>query len=404
MPSPNRSSNGHSESESKIAYTRWEPQEALTEDPDVASDGLQEESQNNNTIPFHHFEEEGISIIHRRSQQTQNKITWSSWYDFGIKTLGILIIIGISWIVGFMTRWGVHHYYIDSMGHCITPVPYQYDPETAKFILEEVNYDSIKDFLHEFTSQSHQIGSQESYAFAQNMSNLWRDFGFPKVEISQVMNKIPRPNAKLRSGISIMDQNGQAVYNLEVSLEQDLISFTPGAIEHGRLVYGHYGRFEDLTTLQETYGLQFNNSVVMIKVNQMYHTGSMVRNAQLMGVKAVVLFPDPFPYILSKDQGQLGKLPSNVTVNTDVKFVPGDPNSPYLEGLTMPDIPVLGLSYDQAKEVLQYYTNSFGVSYDFWYGLPLNTSAELNFTAEVRVYRDDETVQLNNVIGTLPGR
>lgn len=401
MPSPNRDK---SESESKIAYTRWEPQEALTEDPDVVPSST--ESQNNNTIPFHHFEEEGISIIHHQRSQNQGKTSWSACYDFGIKTLGILIICGVSWIVGFMTRWGVHHYYIDSMGHCITPVPYQYDPETAKFILEEVNYNSIKGFLHDFTTQNHQIGSHESYAFAQNMSNLWRDFGFPKVEVSQVMNKIPRPNAKLTSGISITDpaNAGKLVFSLDIPLEHDLISFTPGAIEHGRLVYGHYGRFEDLTTLQNTYGIDFNNSVVMIKVNQMYHTGSMVRNAQMMGCKAVILFPDPFPYILSKDQGQLGKLPSNVTVNTDVKFVPGDPNSPYLEGWTMPDIPVIGISYDQAKEVLQFYTNSFGVSYDFWYGLPLNTSTELNFTAEVRVYRDDETVQLNNVIGTLPGR
>ena len=40
----------------------------------------------------------------------------TSRYECAVKSLGILIIIGISWIVGFMTRWGVHHYYIDSIG------------------------------------------------------------------------------------------------------------------------------------------------------------------------------------------------------------------------------------------------------------------------------------------------
>lgn len=70
----------------------------------------------------------------------------------------------------------------------------------------------------------------------------------------------------------------------------------------------------------------------------------------------------------------------------------------------MPEIPVLGISYDQAKEILQFYTNSFGVSHDFWYGLPLNTSSELNFTAQVRVYREESTVTLNNIIGTIPGK
>ena len=70
----------------------------------------------------------------------------------------------------------------------------------------------------------------------------------------------------------------------------------------------------------------------MIKVNNHHHTGSMVRNAQIFGAKAVILFPDPFPYILSNNHEQIGKLPSNVTLKNDVKFVPGDPNSPYLEG------------------------------------------------------------------------
>merc|ERR1719468_451352 len=151
--------------------------------------------------------------------------------------------------------------------------------------------------------------------------------------------------------------------------------------------------------------MELNNSVIMIKVNYQHNTGSMVRNAQMAGAKAVILFPDPFPYILSNDHEKIGKLPSNVTLNTNVKSVPGDPNSPYLEGdCNMPKIPVLGITYDQAKDLLQNYTNAFGVSHEYWYGLPLNTSVEMNFTAVVRVYRDDITVNLNNVIGTIPGR
>ena len=84
MPSPNRGGD-----DSKIAYTRWEPLEASREDPETAV--------NNNSLPFHQFEEEGIHIIHRRSP-VNSKSAW--YYDFGIKTLGILIVIGISWIVG----------------------------------------------------------------------------------------------------------------------------------------------------------------------------------------------------------------------------------------------------------------------------------------------------------------
>ena len=71
---------------------------------------------------------------------------------------------------------------------------------------------------------------------------------------------------------------------------------------------------------------------------------------------------------------------------------------------TMPRIPVVGISYDEAEDVLQKYTNAYQVSHKFWYGLPLNTTSQLNFTAQVEVYRDEKTVTLNNIIGTIPGR
>ena len=119
MPSPNRES-------SKIAYTRWEPLEASTTPEDVEAT-----SNNNNNagddVPFHLFEQED----QRESQQQSKKRRLSprilpeprprplrphqiKCWEWGIRVLGILIIAGVSWILGFMTRWGVHHYYIDS--------------------------------------------------------------------------------------------------------------------------------------------------------------------------------------------------------------------------------------------------------------------------------------------------
>ena len=40
--------------------------------------------------------------------------------------LGILIVAGISWILGFMTRWGVHHYYIGAV-HVLNMLAYSND-------------------------------------------------------------------------------------------------------------------------------------------------------------------------------------------------------------------------------------------------------------------------------------
>ena len=54
----------------------------------------------------------------------------------------------------------------------------------------------------------------------------------------------------------------------------------------------------------------------------------------------------------------------------------------------MPRIPVVGISYDEAKDILLKYTNAYQVSHKFWFGLPLNTTAQLNFTAQVEVYKN----------------
>ena len=70
----------------------------------------------------------------------------------------------------------------------------------------------------------------------------------------------------------------------------------------------------------------------------------------------------------------------------------------------MPTIPVIGINYDQAKDILQNFTNAKGIAKTFYYGLPLNTSVERNFTAKVEVYRNENVVTLNNVVGTIRGR
>ena len=96
------------------------------------------------------------------------------------------------------------HTYFQITGHCVTPVAYHYDPETTRLIMKEFNSDNMKKFLKEYTSySSHQIGTSESHLFANNISELWSQFGLSKVELSQVKNVIPQPDAKMPSKITI---------------------------------------------------------------------------------------------------------------------------------------------------------------------------------------------------------
>ena len=73
------------------------------------------------------------------------------------------------------------------------------------------------------------------------------------------------------------------------------------------MVYGHYGRLSDFQDLEKNHGLNFTGAIVMLKTrSERYHVGSMVRNAELFGATAVVLFPDPTSYTTTA-KGDLGK-------------------------------------------------------------------------------------------------
>ena len=74
------------------------------------------------------------------------------------------------------------------------------------------------------------------------------------------------------------------------------------------MVYGHYGRLSDLNHFKVNCGLNFTGSVVILKTkSSLYHVGSMVRNAEIFGARAVILFPDPNSYIVSEN-GATGKI------------------------------------------------------------------------------------------------
>ena len=101
------------------------------------------------------------------------------------------------------------------------------------------------------------------------------------------------------------------------------VTYSANAKGIGPLVYGHYGRLEDLNHFAVNCGLNFNGSVVLLKTRStLYHVGSMVRNVELYGAAAVVLFPDPNSYIISQD-GVTGKYMLIIDLNIDKRYMNG---------------------------------------------------------------------------------
>ena len=83
--------------------------------------------------------------------------------------------------------------------------------------------------------------------------------------------------------------------------------YSADGVGTGGFVYGHYGRLSDLHNFKVKHGINFTGSVIVLRTrSSLYHVGSMVRNAELFGASAVVLFPDPISYIIT-EKGDVGK-------------------------------------------------------------------------------------------------
>ena len=104
--------------------------------------------------------------------------------SFSFINAGACIFLGLGWIVGFVVRWSVHKFYIDPMGHCVTPVPYAYSPRMAYEAMHSVEMKNVMDFLKNFTAaESRAVGSDESRDFAHSIAAQWRGFGLSQVEL-----------------------------------------------------------------------------------------------------------------------------------------------------------------------------------------------------------------------------
>lgn len=180
-------------------------------------------------------------------------------------------------------------------------VSYSYYPETAKEMMDMVNRSSIEEFLKEFTwftsNFDHSLGSAASEEYAKNISMKVKEFGFTRVEVDAVNERVPKQSRTMATEVVIESPDGTVVWR-EVIREQRVV-YSPNAIAKGRLTYAHYGRVSDFHGLRSKFNMTFEGATVIIKTSHKYHTGSMVRNAEVFGAKAVILFPDPMSYIIT---------------------------------------------------------------------------------------------------------
>ncbi|ODV82781.1 hypothetical protein CANARDRAFT_204542 [[Candida] arabinofermentans NRRL YB-2248] len=223
--------------------------------------------------------------------------------------------------------------------------------------------------------------------------DTFESFGFDSVEIDEYDVYMSYP---LDQSLKLFSKNGSLVYEAslkEKEFEEDPNSsiFVPaflGYAESGDVtaeyVYCHFGTKEDYETLEKL-GVELQGKIAVVRYGKIFR-GLKVKFAQEHGMKAVLLYSDPFedgdmieengfkPY----PEGP-ARQPSSIQRGS-VQFLsygPGDPttpgyaikpgesksrSSPYY---TVPRIPALPISYEEVTPILQK-LSGHGLKIDSW--------------------------------------
>lgn len=280
--------------------------------------------------------------------------------------LAVLVSFGIGWIFGFLVRWGVHHYYIDPLGHCTAPKVYEYNSAKSGYAAAAVNVTRIEEFYEFFArDDTHEAGSEQSERFAEHVFNMWNiSWGLDAVSFETTKVTLPISS---HSGELVVRDSRTNETTKKVALNgsnSGEVAYSGNGIAEGKLAYG-----QDL-------GKSLNGSVALIGLPSISrdHAGSIVLVAQLAGAVGVILYP--------------AGSSSSSAENLVVKFCPGDPHSPYNpspESAVLPKIPVISVSREVGTELLSLDKDSTTVEF------AVNVSERPNAV-------------LRSVLGTIRGR
>ena len=273
---------------------------------------------------------------------------------------------GIGWIFGFLVRWGVHHYYVDPLGHCTAPQVYRYSRAKSDFAAAAVNVTRIEEFYEYFRrDDAHRAGSAQSEEFAKHVRSKW-NISWNLDAVSIQTTKVTLPISTRSAAELLVRRSNETVRKVPLNESNSAeVAYSGNGIANGKLAYG-----KDLEG-----NLSGSVALISLPENSREQAGTVVLAAQLAGAVGVILYP--------------AEKSSSTARDFVVKFVPGDPHSPYNpspESAVLPKIPVISVSRDVATELLN---------------LDKGSTTTVEFAVNVS---ESPTAVLSSVFGTVRGR
>ncbi|XP_047374904.1 putative N-acetylated-alpha-linked acidic dipeptidase isoform X2 [Sciurus carolinensis] len=309
---------------------------------------------------------------------------------------GALVLASGLFILGFLFGW-----FIKSSNEATNIVPQN---GLKKVFLDELKAENIKKFLYNFTRIPHLAGTEQNFELAKQIQSQWKEFGLDSVELAHYDVLLSYPNKTHPNYISIIDEDGNEIFNTSLfeppppgyenvsDVVPPFSAFSPQGMPEGDLVYVNYARTEDFFKLERDMKINCSGKIVIARYGKVFR-GNKVKNAQLAGAKAVILYSDPADYFAPGVQSYPDgwNLPGRGVQRGNIlnlngagdPLTPGYPANEYAyrhdirEAVGLPNIPVHPIGYYDAQKLLE--------------------------KIKMHIHSNSEVTRIYNVIGTLRG-
>ncbi|KAF4028944.1 Peptidase family M28 [Phytophthora infestans] len=296
--------------------------------------------------------------------------------------------------------------------------------------IDGVQPEKLREFLHSYASVPHTCGTEQDYKTAVYTAEQFTAFGL-KAEIKEYYTLLSYP---LHRRLSIVSPE-QSVHELnltEVSVPNDACTNNPDALppylaysDSGNVtasvVYVNFGTQADFDWLV-SHNVTLEGKIALVRYGRNFR-GLKVALAEQHGMAAVIIYSDPkedgfvqgavYPEGIYRPKGSFQRgslqylsLASGDPLTPGWASVQGAPQLKYEDASSIPHIPALPLSYEQADVILRSIGGrkapeawQGGLTYPNGYRLGDDESLVLNLD----VLMDNKVGPIWDVIGTIEG-
>ncbi|RLN51058.1 hypothetical protein BBJ28_00024180, partial [Nothophytophthora sp. Chile5] len=301
---------------------------------------------------------------------------------------------------------------------------------SERTFIDGVQPEKLREFLHAYASVPHTCGTEQDYQTAVYTAQQFAAFGL-QAEIKEYYTLLSYPVHR-RLAIVAPQQNALELNLTEASVPGDACTTDPNALPPflaysasgnvtASVVYANYGTQEDFECLASN-NVTLKGKIALVRYGRNFR-GLKVMAGEQYGVAGVLIYSDPqqdgftqgpvYPEGIYRPKGSFQRgslqylsLASGDPLTPGWASVPGAPYLKYEDVKTIPHVPALPLSYEQADLILRSLggqkapaTWQGGLTYPGGYRLGDDEALVLNLD----VVMDNKVGPIWDVIGTIEG-